>query len=227
MYRINSSPDWVARIPAWLGLGLTAFALYYTHLTYRAQNEERILVRLAFIQALVVESKESNERSRGEVKVEVVNIGMHPIYIKDVNVCSKGTCAIPLADDAIFAWTFERMTHEDKQLGPSEAAYYTLNWNLLPPSKVDDFLRRRASVIGKDEDIGEFLWHLGSWDKTLKFSLSTDESGEIILYDVYSGSERSQDYWVRVETTKKIFLQHPISTSTEIKTTPATKKSKH
>lgn len=82
---VKSSPDWFARGTALAAILLTAIGL---PLTYRNQSlqtkmyqeglEERILVRVDFEYTFKIND--------GVVGVDVVNAGMHPIYVKTVRI---------------------------------------------------------------------------------------------------------------------------------------------
>jgi hypothetical protein len=78
----TTSPDWFARSIASLAIVLTIVSLYFTHRTYNWQTkeslDEKILPRAGFKYAVGKQS--------GAVSVDVVNIGMHPIYLESVQL---------------------------------------------------------------------------------------------------------------------------------------------
>ena len=87
----TKSPDWFARSVALVAIVLTVIGLYFTHRTYNFQTktyqeglEERILVRLGLDRDI--------EKSDGYIAVQVVNIGIRPIYIKAVRIDMPNGC---------------------------------------------------------------------------------------------------------------------------------------
>jgi hypothetical protein len=78
----TTSPDWFARSIALFAIVLTIVSLYFTHRTYKWQTkeslEEKILLRAGFKYAV--------EKHSGAVSVDVVNIGMHPIYLESIEL---------------------------------------------------------------------------------------------------------------------------------------------
>ncbi len=91
MAKKDSSPDWFARSVAALGIILSIVGLGLTYHNYRWQREiyqenlaERILIRLGASRTMNYKSFSFNPK--GEVGVEVVNIGLRPLYIKRVDM---------------------------------------------------------------------------------------------------------------------------------------------
>ncbi|SRR6266404_7032685 len=139
MPETKSSPDWFARVTALIAIFLTSISLclaYYNYSwqtkTYKEGLEERILVRLGFSQT-VKDTESFSLSAKGDVGVEVVNIGMHPIYLKQVE--------IEVPDRRIFSF-YERDPIKSfykrdpikssvpaKSLEPGEATNYTLEWD--------------------------------------------------------------------------------------------------
>jgi hypothetical protein len=85
MPETRPSHDWFARSTALLAIILTIVSLYFTHRTYTWQTkayqeslEERILLRAGF--------KYIVEKHGGSVSVDVVNIGLIPIYVESVQI---------------------------------------------------------------------------------------------------------------------------------------------
>jgi hypothetical protein len=173
MPRTNSSPDWFARSIALLAIGLTVIGLYFSYRsfswqtkTYQEGLEERILMRLGFTRDL-----KSNE---GDTSVEVVNIGMHPMYIRYVEIQVPNGCKIMgvetdpgIASDECGLSIYDhgyKTNQPIKPLEPGEAANYRMKW-----------------------DFSKFP-----------------------LQDWMPDASWREHLWVRVETTKKGFRQHPI-----------------
>jgi hypothetical protein len=131
MLKKDSSPDWFARGAAALGIALSIVGLGLTYYNYRWQKEiyqeniaERILVRLGASRTFNdVES--SSLDPKGEVGVEVVNIGLRPLYIKR---------AYMQIGNEIFDFYEHNPAKKNeplKLLAPSEAANYRLSWDFL------------------------------------------------------------------------------------------------
>lgn len=80
----KNPPDWFARTVASIGvllslsgLGLSYYNYRWQTTTYREGQEERILVRLG-------EWRDMDAPANGKFVIEVVNIGLHPIYLKSI-----------------------------------------------------------------------------------------------------------------------------------------------
>src|SRR6267378_5789197 len=124
----HSSPDWFARGAAAVGIGLSILGLSLTYANYRWQKEiyqentaERILVRVGV--SRVGTAFEPSFNPNGEVRVEVVNIGLRSLYIKKVEM---------QIENEIFAFYQHDPTKTSepmKLLEPSEAANYTSSWS--------------------------------------------------------------------------------------------------
>lgn len=88
--------------------------------TYQGNPLERILVRLGFSRTKVENT--NAYAPKGDVGVEVVNIGMRPIYIDSVQLEFDGRI-----------FTFDErdpfQPKEGTKLGPGESANYKLNWD--------------------------------------------------------------------------------------------------
>jgi hypothetical protein len=89
----DKAPDWWARGGALAGIVLSIIGLVLTYRTNRWQErvyqeslEERIVVHGTAWVNLVKGKGGLKQESDGKLGVEVVNIGMHPIYIKTVVV---------------------------------------------------------------------------------------------------------------------------------------------
>jgi hypothetical protein len=134
----HSSPDWFARGAAAVGivLSILGFGLAYTN--YRWQKEiyqentaERILVRVG-ISRPVNDPEPFSLNPNGEMKIEVVNIGLRSLYIKKVEIRIENSIFTFYQHDDPKA-TSEPM----KLLEPSEAANYTLSWNFSEHSLME------------------------------------------------------------------------------------------
>lgn len=143
--RTNSSPDWFARGTALFAIVLTGIGLYFTQRTYSWQARtyeeslgERILVRLGFNQAWELER--FFQGSEGDIGVEVVNIGMHPIYVKYVEIQVPSACktnGVKTGPDVVPdgcrlpIYDHRRAIPDEhlKPLEPGEATDYTTKWD--------------------------------------------------------------------------------------------------
>lgn len=221
----NSSPDWFARGTALLAIALTGVGLYFTQRTYSWQArtyqeglEERILVRLSFSRDI--------DSNQGDVDVEVVNIGMHPIFIRYIEMqppnC-KGACGLPIYDHS-------RLTPNEhiKSLDPGDVESYTTKWDFskfplqewVLESKRPEPVKPDAVLNLKSEDVQRFYRLYG--DATLNLKIE-DVERLYRLYSLYGKEEADRELlkmakpdmpskehlWVRVETTKKSFRQRP------------------
>jgi hypothetical protein len=155
----TTSPDWFARTIASLAIVLTIVSLYFTHRTYNWQTkesfEENILLRAGF--------KYLVEKKNGDVSVNVVNIGMHPIYVESVQIevpctsmkvpqtlggcqeCKLESCAIPLYS--------RDPTHSNKHMEPlesgNEETYTIESW---------DFVKYPLHEWVKNNKLQDELW---------------------------------------------------------------------
>jgi hypothetical protein len=182
MSETKSSHDWFARSIALLAVTLTIVSLYFTHRTYTWQIktyqeslEEKILLRAGF--------KYTAEKHSGSVSIDVVNIGLHPIYVESVQIevpCDSvdfPAPKLPVACDECFKveqicslMLYRRdPIHSNKPMAPvepgSELTYTMASW---------DFAK----------------YPLQEWVKTKKLE---------------------DELWLEVNTTKKKFRQHPFS----------------
>jgi hypothetical protein len=156
----TKSPDWFARSVALLAVILTVISLYFTHRTYNWQTkeslEEKLLLRAGF--------KYLVAKKNGSVTVDVVNIGMHSIYVEAVELeipcdlmtdapktlgeckqCKLESCAVPL---------YRRdPTHSNKPMKPlepgNEAAFTMDSW---------DFAKYPIQDWVKNANLQDELW---------------------------------------------------------------------
>ena len=166
----HSSPDWIARLGALVAvvgtvvgivLSILSLRLGYSnsHWQKEIQEEttaERILVHLdatRFANGLSSAAMTPN----GEVGMEVVNIGLRPLFIKRAEMRIRGRTLTFYEHDLVPILPSEPM----KSLGPSETIRYRLGWDFEkreemeePRSKLEDgtYVWLPASQI---EDIEE------------------------------------------------------------------------
>ena len=208
----NSSPDQFARFTSLLAIGLTTIGLYFTYRNYSWQTqeslEERILVQLGFSQPPV-----QGESTQGHVEVDVVNIGLHPIYIRyaeiqppngckimGVETSDSDACGLPIYDR-------NRLTPNEhlKPLEPGDVTSFITKWDF---SKFP-LQRETFTTINEEISLGAAI--------SGKISPGTTISGEIGPGKTLVIKESLKDHlWVRVDTTKKSFRQHPILSRVEI-----------
>jgi len=130
MSKTSSSPDKFARTLGVIAIGLTIISLYFTNRTYSWQKtvyeeslDEKILVRFGF----------KNVDNKGDIGLEVVNIGMHPIYIKSVEIQIPNGCEVVgvhhAFGDECWITIYDHKNESLKPLEPGDAANYTKNWN--------------------------------------------------------------------------------------------------
>jgi hypothetical protein len=193
----NSSPDWFARRTALVALGFTAFGLYLSYRSYTWQSqeslEERILVHLGFERAI--------ENNKGEVDIEVVNLGMHPIYIKYVEVQPPNGCKIMgvKTDPEVSPDTCGLPIYDHNRLAPNEH---------LTPLEPGDM----SNYAGK-WDFSRFPLHDTVHSETALEKMLQEPDllkKDIKELGVIRPDAPDQHLWVRVETTKKSFRQRPI-----------------
>jgi hypothetical protein len=99
MSQRNSSPDWFARI-----LSVVSFlaVVYIAVLNYQDNHSERIL---AHIQGL---RERSIQESTGKLSVEVTNLGLHTVYLKNIQLNAS-----PLERDSVLErGTFVFFSHD-------------------------------------------------------------------------------------------------------------------
>jgi hypothetical protein len=165
MSKKDPSPDWFARGTAALGIALSIVGLGLTYYNYRWQTAiyqeniaERILVRLSASRT-VNDVESFSLDPKGEVGLEIVNIGLRPLYIKRVHMQIESRIFTFYEHDP--AKTNEPM----KLLGPSEAANYRMSW---------DFLEHPFTVgpesDSKEEDVQV---QVGTSKKTFSFEHQT------------------------------------------------------
>jgi hypothetical protein len=126
----KNPPDWWARFFAGLGIIIGVCGLWLTYYNNRWQKEvyqqsleERILVQLSaeyYVSSLL--SEEAKLSPKGELAVEVVNLGMQPMYLKSVTAKVEGRTASFYEHDPLN--TREAM----RRLEPGEAASYKIEW---------------------------------------------------------------------------------------------------
>ena len=173
----SSKPDWFARSLALLAIALTVISLYFTRLTYEWQTkeslEERILTRLGYQQNV--------EISEGEVAIEIVNIGMRPIYVRYVEIRFPNSCAL--------------MNVKRDENTPSDACGVDVYQG--------DHTNSKESV--KALEPGEAKNYTTKWD--------------FAKFPIDQWARQSEGLWVYVETTRKVFQQHPVFSWFEIRET--------
>jgi hypothetical protein len=157
---LAKSPDWFARGVALVAIGLTVIGLYFTHRTYNWQTkeslEERILLRAGF--------KYTIAKNSGDVSVDVVNIGMHPIFVEAVQIevpCelmteaprTLGECQQCKLEACALAVYRRDPTHSNKSMKPlepgSEASYTMESW---------DFSKFPLQEWVKTKNLQDELW---------------------------------------------------------------------
>jgi len=136
MAKKDSSPDWFARSVAALGIILSIVGLGLTYHNYRWQREiyqenlaERILIRLGASRTMNYKSFSFNPK--GEVGVEVVNIGLRPLYIKRVDMRTGNRIFTFYQHDPL------KTNEPTKLLAPSDATNYSLSWNFSEHPLID------------------------------------------------------------------------------------------
>lgn len=171
----HSSPGWFARGTAIVGIVLTALGLVLGYLNYRWQREndrrqreiqeestaERILVRLDSsrtiknvhtlndlenLKHLVGTGYLPTLDPKGEVGMEITNIGLRPLFIKKA-VARVGSSVFPFHEHDPFPLLPNddpaKTNEATKLLEPSETIRYPLSWDfsdypLAPNSPMED-----------------------------------------------------------------------------------------
>ena len=94
----DKKADWFARTTSLIALTLTLIGLYLTHRTYNWQTreslEEKILLRTGF--------KYVVEKRAGDLSVDVLNIGLHPINIESIQIEVPCSTVNPPPDATLF-----------------------------------------------------------------------------------------------------------------------------
>ncbi len=203
----NSSPDLFARTTALAALGFTAISiclsiiglyLSYRNYTWQSQEslEERILVHLGFERAV--------ENNKGDIDVEVVNIGMHPIRIKYVEVQPPNGCKIMgvKTDPGVLPDTCGVPIYDHNRLAPNEH---------LTPLEPGDMSNYRVKWDFSKFPLQETVHSETSLEKLDKLLQEPDlPKKDIKDFGVITPDVPDQHLWVRVETTKKSIRQRPI-----------------
>jgi hypothetical protein len=136
MSKSKNPPDWWARSGALAGIILSVIGLVVAYRSYRWQQaiyqeslEERILVRaMAWRDMTVGKNNRSSFKPEGKLGVEVVNIGMRPLYVKDVTAYFAG----PENDDEyeFELYDYDPLAHKPlAKLDPGEAGNYSTDVN--------------------------------------------------------------------------------------------------
>jgi hypothetical protein len=176
----TTSPDWFARSTALLAIVLSIVGLYFTYRTYKWQTkesfEENILLHPGF--------KYLAEKKDGSVSVDVVNIGMHAIYVESVRIevpcTSKFSQPLSECEGCKLEETCAISLYERNPTLPHE----------------------RMKPMKPLEPGNEETYTTDAWDFA-KYPLQEW---------VKNNTQQLQDeLWVDVNTTKKNFRQHPFS----------------
>lgn len=186
----HSSPGWFAR---YAPIGVSILSLVLAYLSYHSQKEtqeestaERILVHLDAAR-FANELSATAVTPKGEVGMEVVNIGLRPLFIKRAEMRIRGDILTFYDHDPIPPIDVAKTNEPMKSLGPSEAIRYKLGW---------DFEKREEVNVLKIED--------GSYNV-----LPIEE--RVVYLDGGMRNLQMKDVEVQVQTTKKTFvLQHQI-----------------
>src|SRR5689334_7866590 len=112
-----------------VGLGLTYHNYRWQREIYRENLAERILIRLDTSGTMNYKSISFNPK--GEVGVEVVNIGLRPVYIKRVDMRTGKQIFTFYQHDSL------KTNESTKLLAPSEATNYSLSWNFPEHPLID------------------------------------------------------------------------------------------
>lgn len=128
----KNPPDLWARFFAGLGILIGVGGLLLTYYNNRWQKEaydksqeERIFVQLSaayHISTILFPDEETKISPNGELAVEIVNLGMQPIYLKNINAQIEGR--------AVSFYQHDPLNIKDsmKRLEPGEAANYKVDW---------------------------------------------------------------------------------------------------
>ena len=134
----KNPPDWWARIGALAGIVLSVIGLVLTYRSNRWQEqvyqkslEERILVRSMAWLTVNLDRDDAKTEPQGTLGVEVVNIGLRPLYLKSVSA-HIGSSVLTF---------YERDLLEPSptlvKLEPGEPANYTATWNFEVHHQLD------------------------------------------------------------------------------------------
>jgi hypothetical protein len=155
MAETKPSHDWFARSIALVAISLTLVSLYFTHRTYTWQTkeslEEKLLLRSGF--------KYTVKKKSGNVSVDVVNIGMHPIYIESVQIevpcdADEGVLCVPCGYERVCSLMVYRRdptlpNQTMKPVDSSSEATYTMEW---------DFAKYPLQEWAKNKKLEDELW---------------------------------------------------------------------
>lgn len=134
-----SSPDLFARGLAVAGLLLSVIGLVLTYYNYRWQKtvyqeniEERILTRLSSKRTISFTTEHFDPK--GEMVVEVVNIGLRPIYLKSVEMriadpSSHGEFVFAFYGHKSPVRPNESKPNESIKLEPSQSRSFRMSWD--------------------------------------------------------------------------------------------------
>jgi hypothetical protein len=119
-------PDVFARVIAAIGVFLSIGGLVLSYYGYRWQKqtyeeslEERILVRLSSLRKPIGNAQSALD-PKGKLICEVVNIGAHPIYLKEIIGDYKDQ-----QDITLYKYDQTNTTEGPRKLEPGEAASYS------------------------------------------------------------------------------------------------------
>jgi hypothetical protein len=127
----KNPPDLWARSGALAGIAISIIGLVLTYRNNRWQKEvyqqsleERVLVQLSaeYHVSSLLGQEETKLSPDGELAVEIVNLGMQPIYLKNISVQFEGRTASFYQHDPLN--TKDSM----KRIEPGEAANYKVDW---------------------------------------------------------------------------------------------------
>ena len=145
----KNPPDWWARFFAGLGILIGICGLLLTYYNNRWQKEvyeksleERIFVQLsAEYKFSSLPSEQSKLSPQGELAVEVVNLGMQPMYLKKITAQVEGQTAFFYEHDPLN--TKEAM----RRLEPGEAASYKTDWRFGAQEAPLETLKPQKAVV--------------------------------------------------------------------------------
>jgi len=127
----KNPPDWWARsfgivgiLVALSGLVATYFNNRWQRQVYEKSLEERIYIQLSagYDFSSVLRSKKTKESPKGQLAIEVVNLGLQPMYLKSIAGAVAGQRVSFYYHDPLN--TKESM----RRVEPGEAADYKIDW---------------------------------------------------------------------------------------------------
>lgn len=162
-----------------LGFFLALCSLGWQIYTYRESHEERILARLYASRAVI--NKTGGWDPKGEVAVEVVNIGLGPLYLKRVVIQSEN-------DERSFVFYNADETkgnESPKLLQPRESAKFSQEWDFSEHPLRE--WREGLLPAGRKEDVTLVVWTTKKF-----FSLPHPTFGGISLHIVERPEPRAK-----------------------------------